>query len=65
MNSLHSQRKEHSKTEFEKKNSKILFGESETFYQSKFSLATGVTYINDWVGQKFFEVKLEAVFRVL
>ena len=37
-----AQRKEHSKTEFEKKNSENEFGESETFYRSKFSLATGV-----------------------
>ena len=39
---IHStaQRKEHSKTEFGKKNSENEFGESETFYQSKFSRAT-------------------------
>jgi len=41
MNST-AQRKEHSKTEFEKKNSENEFGESETFYRSKFSRATGV-----------------------
>jgi len=35
-------RKEHSKTEFRKKNSEIKFGESEAFYQSKFSRATDV-----------------------
>jgi len=35
--------KEHSKTEFRKKNSVKKFGESETFYRSKCSLATGVT----------------------
>jgi len=41
---IHStaQTKEHSKTEFEKKNSANEFGESETFYRSKFSRATGV-----------------------
>jgi len=42
---IHStaQRKEHSKTEFGKKNSEIEFGESENFYRSKFiSRATGV-----------------------
>jgi len=41
---MHStaQRKEHSKTEFEKKNSENEFGESETCYRSKFSRATGV-----------------------
>jgi len=41
---IHStaQRKEHSKTEFGKKNSENEFGESETFYRSKFSRATGV-----------------------
>ena len=41
---IHStaQRKEHSKTEFGKKNFENEFGESETFYQSKFSPATGV-----------------------
>jgi len=41
---IHStaQRKEHSKTEFEKKNSENEFGESETFYRSKFSRATGI-----------------------
>jgi len=37
-----AQRKEHSKTEFGKKNPEIEFGESETFYRSKFSRATGV-----------------------
>jgi len=43
---IHStaQRKEHSKTEFGKKNSEKKFGESKTFYQSKFSRATGVTF---------------------
>jgi len=42
---IHStaQRKEHSKTEFRKKNPKVEFGESETFYQRKFSPATSVT----------------------
>jgi len=42
---IHStdQRKEHSKTEFEKKNSENEFRESETFYRSKFSRATGVS----------------------
>jgi len=41
---IHStaQRKEHSKTEFDKKYPEIEFGESETFYWSKFSRATGV-----------------------
>jgi len=41
---IHSaaQRKEHSETEFEKKNSGNEFGESETLYRSKFSRATGV-----------------------
>ena len=41
---IHStaQRKEHSKTEFEKKNSENEFRESETFYWSEFSPATGV-----------------------
>jgi hypothetical protein len=41
---IHStaQRKEHSKTEFGKKNSKKKFGESETVYRSKLSRATGV-----------------------
>ena len=41
---IHStvQRKEHSKTEFEKKNSENEFGESETFYRSKCSDATGL-----------------------
>jgi len=36
---IHStaQRKEHSQTEFEKKNSENEFAESETFYRSKFS----------------------------
>jgi len=44
---IHStaQRKEHSKTEFGKKNSKTRFGELETFYQSKFIRATGVSGI--------------------
>jgi len=37
-----AQRKEHCKTEFGKKNFEKKFGESETFYQSKFSPATGV-----------------------
>jgi len=37
-----AQRKEHSKTEYGKKNSEKKFGESETFYRSKFSRATGV-----------------------
>jgi len=37
-----AQRKEHRKTEFEKKNSEKKFGESETFYRSKFSPATSV-----------------------
>jgi len=46
---IHStaQRKEHSKTEFEKKNSEKKFGESETFYRSKFSPAIGVRW--GWV----------------
>jgi len=46
---IHStaQRKEHSKTEFRKKNPEIEFGESETFYRSKFSRATGVRW--GWV----------------
>jgi len=41
---IHSttQRKEHSKTEFGKKNSEKNFGDSEAFYRSKFSHATGV-----------------------
>jgi len=41
---IHStaQRKEHSKTEFGKKNSETKFGESEIFYRGKFSPATGV-----------------------
>jgi len=41
---IHStaQRKEHSKMEFGKKNSEEKFGESETFYRSKFSRATSV-----------------------
>jgi len=34
--------KEHSKTEFRKKNSEKKFGKSQTFYWSKFSLANGV-----------------------
>jgi len=38
-----ARRKEHSKTEFGKKNSEKKFGESETFYRSKFCRATGVT----------------------
>jgi len=38
-----AQRKEHSKTEFGKKNSENKFGELETFYRSKFGPATGVT----------------------
>jgi len=38
-----AQRKEHCKTEFGKKNSEKKFGESETFYRSKFSPATCVT----------------------
>jgi len=33
---------EHIKTEFGKKNFEEKFGESETFYQNKFSPATGV-----------------------
>ena len=37
-----AQRKEHSKTEFGKKNFERKFGESETFYRSKLSRATGV-----------------------
>ena len=37
-----AQRKEHSKTEFGKKNTEKKFGESETFYWSRFSPATGV-----------------------
>ena len=36
-------RKEHSEKEFEKNNSENEFGESETFYRSKFSRATGVS----------------------
>jgi len=36
--------REHSKTEFGKKNPEIEFGESDTFYRSKFSRATGVRY---------------------
>ena len=45
---IHStaQRKEHSETELEKKNSKNEFGESKTFYRSKFSRAIGVTLRN-------------------
>jgi len=41
---IHStaQRKEHSKTEFGKKNSEKKLREFETFYRSKFSRATGV-----------------------
>jgi len=41
---IHStaQRKEHSKTEFGKKNSENEFEESQTFYRSKFIRATGV-----------------------
>ena len=41
---IHStaQRKEHSKTEFEKKNPKNELGESETFYRSKFTPAAGL-----------------------
>jgi len=49
---IHStaQRKEHSKTEFGKKNSENEFGESETFYQSKFSPATGITeQYGNWI----------------
>jgi len=38
-----AQRKEHSKTEFGKKNFEEKFRESETFYRSKFRRATGVT----------------------
>jgi len=42
---MHStaQRKEHSKTEFEKREFEEKFEESETFSGSKFSRATGVT----------------------
>jgi len=43
MNPSTAQRKEHSKTEFEKKNSDNEFGESETLYQRKFNRATGVS----------------------
>jgi len=39
-------RKEHSKTEFGKNNSEKKFGESETFYRSRFSPATGVTFLS-------------------
>ena len=44
---IHStaQRKEHSKTEFGKKDSEKKFGESETFYRGKFSRATSVTVL--------------------
>jgi len=43
---IHStaQRKEHSKMEFGEKNSEKKFGESETFYRSKFGRATGVKF---------------------
>jgi len=41
---IHStaQKKKHSKTEFGKKNYEKKFGESETFYRSRFTPATGV-----------------------
>ena len=42
MDLLHSPRKEHSKTEFGKKNSEQKFAESETFSGRKISPATGV-----------------------
>ena len=50
---IHStaQRKEHSKTEFGKKNSEDEFGKSETFYRSKFNPATDfspATGVNPW-----------------
>jgi len=45
MNLLHSPRKEHSKTEFGKKNSEKMLGELETFSGSKFSPATGISLI--------------------
>jgi len=40
-----AQSKEHSKMEFGKKNSEEKFGELKTFYQSKFSRATGVRWL--------------------
>jgi len=47
-----AQRKEHSKTEFGRKNSEKKFGESETFYRSKFSRATGVRRVfHPWIRQ--------------
>jgi len=46
MNPIHSPRKEHSKSEFGKKNSEEKLGESETFSGSKSSPATGVTDMN-------------------
>ena len=44
--SIHStaQRKQHGKTQFEKKNSENEFGDSETFYRSKFSPATSMIF---------------------
>ena len=57
---IHStaQRKEHSKTEFEKKNSENEFGESETFYQSKFSRATGVKWtLSLWLLTRLFKTR--------
>ena len=46
---IHStaQRKEHSKTEFEKREFQKKFEESETFYRSKFSRATGVRNVRE------------------
>jgi len=58
---IHStaQRKEHSKTEFEKKNSENEFGESETFYRSKFSNTGRTTKFAPGKSLRFFELFLE------
>ena len=59
MNPSTAQRKEHSKTEFEKKNSENEFGESETFYRSKFSNTGRTTKFAPGKSLRFFELFLE------